>query len=74
MEETNGGSLIARNDQFMGLDSVEERFNDEQDNLLTKSDLRQIKKPHEEEFNSKQNMKPQEERLLNNDQGNRYPQ
>jgi hypothetical protein len=36
--------------------SVEGKFNDKQDNLLTKSDLRQIREPHEDKLGIKQNM------------------
>lgn len=74
MKKINGGFSIVKNDQFMGPSSVGERFNDEQDNLPTKSNRRQIKKPHKEELGLEQNMETQEKRLLDNNQGSYYPQ
>ncbi len=46
MKKINGNSSIVKDGQFMGLGSVGERFNDEQDNLPTKCNLGQIRKAH----------------------------
>jgi hypothetical protein len=43
MNNINGGSSITKDDQFMGPRSVEEGFNDKQNNLLIEFDSSQIK-------------------------------
>jgi hypothetical protein len=55
MKKINGCSSIVGDDQFMGPRSVEERFNDKQYNLLIQFDLGQIREPHENKLNPKQN-------------------
>ncbi len=50
MKKINGGSSNVKDDQFMGPSSVGERFNDEQNNLPTKSNIGQIRKPHKEKL------------------------
>jgi hypothetical protein len=50
LKKINGGFSITRYDQFMGPRSVEEGFNDKQNNLPTKFDLRQIREPHEDDL------------------------
>jgi hypothetical protein len=58
----------------MGPCSVGVRFNDEQHIPPTKSNIGQIRKAHKKELGPKQNTKSQEKRLLDKNQGSRYPQ
>ncbi len=56
VKKINGDPSIVGDDQLMGSRSVEEKINDKQENLPTKSDLGQIRELNENEFGPEHNM------------------